>query len=190
MPWSDDTESDEPENSPAATSSSLEPSPEPTRVPIPEQLRDLGPHHPLPENWADDLRAHRISYACVSPRRLSNVILNHCISSIDALRDAVGGRQLCVIKIGITHCIENRWPSYSRENFTHMRVVHCTMCLAQIEMLEAALISHFKPQMGNMCRNRNGGGEGMRIRGEPRHPPPYKCYVVAARADQSAPIGD
>lgn len=100
-----------------------------------------------------------------------------------------GGDQLAVFKIGISQCLERRVQYYYEANFSEMRCLHATNSLAQVEVLEASLIDLFKSLYPVQCRNRLGGGEGMRTKsGHPNNPPPYFVYVVAANASQRKPI--
>ena len=110
-------------------------------------------------------------------------ILAHCQTGIDRLRYATGGMQLAVYKIGITHDAFARFELYKQNGWSKMVVLFQTQELAQVEMLEAALISHHAHT--KQCRNILKGGEGMRTKMfNPRFDPPYVCYCVAARADQ------
>jgi hypothetical protein len=153
-------------------------------VVVASQIEEMSPHECLPYI---SLPAF-IGKSCLPPSKHSGAILAHCITETEKLREDMGG-PLCVLKIGITHDVPNRWQYYTKSNFTAIRVIHTSMSLAQIEMLEAALISSFAAAMGSACRNTAKGGEGMRAKGKPRHPPPYFVYIVAARADQLARIG-
>lgn len=104
---------------------------------------------------------------------------------VECIRRKYGGEDLAVFKIGITQCLELRAQYYFKGNFSEMRCIHASQCLAQIEVLEASLIDHFKEKAPTPCRNNSAGGEGMRLRnGKPRNPPPYYLYVVAANAAQ------
>ena len=110
-------------------------------------------------------------------------VLAHCQAGIDRLRYATGGMQLAVYKIGITHDASARFELYKQHGWSKMLVLFQTTELAQVEMLEAALISHhahMKP-----CRNILKGGEGMRDKMfNAKFDGPYVCYCVSARADQ------
>ena len=64
-----------------------------------------------------------------------------------------------------------------------MCCIHASNSLAQIEMMEAALIDFYIETAPKPCRNVLKGGEGMRTKqGTPKRPPPYFLYVVAANA--------
>lgn len=150
---------------------------------------DLSPHERTPSLQALQLILPSCaSTSLIQPEKTCGAILTHAIEQTEWFRKQLGGA-LCVLKIGITHDAASRWQLYSQANFSHMHIVHVSMSLSQVEMLEAALISHFKRIMRDACRNQARGGEGMRIRGKPRHPPPYLVYIVGARADQRARIG-
>lgn len=95
-----------------------------------------------------------------------------------------------MFKIGITHCLEVRVQYYREANFSEMCCIHASNSLAQIETLEACLISAYLDTEPGPCRNIAKGGEGMRTKaGFPRHIPPYFLYVVAANASQMKRIG-
>ena len=109
---------------------------------------------------------------------------------IDRVRERHGGRKLAVFKIGITQCLQVRWQYYQDVNFSEMCCIHASNSLAQIETLEASLISSFLESDPGPCRNVAKGGEGMRTKkGFPRSQPPYFLYVVAADASQMRRIG-
>ena len=79
---------------------------------------------------------------------------------------------------------------YFEANFDEMCCIHASNSLAQIEALEACLISFYQETAHRQCRNVLPGGEGMRHKdGKPRNPPPYFLYVVAANASKNKRIG-
>ena len=92
--------------------------------------------------------------------------------------------QLVLFKIGITHAYAARFELYKDKGWDRMVTIHKSNDLGQIEMLEAALISHHCKEQ--QCRNVLKGGEGMRDKSSnPKFAPPYFCYCVLARADQA-----
>ena len=110
-------------------------------------------------------------------------VLAHCQAGIDRLRYATGGMQLAVYRIGITHDAYARFELYKQHGWSKMLVLFQTTELAQVEMLEAALISHHAHM--KLCRNILKGGEGMRDKMfNAKFDGPYVCYCVLARADQ------
>jgi hypothetical protein len=165
----------------------------PTSAVVPAAIPDYGPQEPLPEGWRTMAVEADIAIDVVLPTRISSAILGHCVNSIHSFRCKFGGPQMCVFKIGAASNLVVRWLCYRKSGFYGMRAIHASMCLAQIEMLEASLIQFFKLDTevsGGACRNVNKGGEGMRSKtGMPRQSPPYYIYVVGARADQKTRIG-
>ena len=102
---------------------------------------------------------------------------------MENIRAKYGGEQLAVFKIGITQCLLVRAQYYFKGNFSEMRCIHASHSLTQIEILEAALIDHYRERAPQQCRNTLPGGEGMRLKnGQPKNPPPFYVYVVAANA--------
>ena len=115
-------------------------------------------------------------------RLLSGKALQHCVSMVERIRVATGGEALALFKIGITHDFDSRFGLYRENGWQKMGILFQTFELRQIEMLEAALILHFKRLQ--QCRNIQKGGEGMRTAAfNAKFPAPYYCYCVAARAD-------
>ena len=101
---------------------------------------------------------------------------------VNSLRMKHGGNQLAIFKIGISHSLERQFVFYQEKNFDEMWCIHATNSLAQVEVLEAALIDYFTGQSSRQCRNVLRGGEGMRASGFPKYQAPYFVYVVASNA--------
>ena len=117
---------------------------------------------------------------CVHPRGSrvhAGHILQHCLLQVDRLIEQV--KPPVVYKIGISANLPVRWFYYKRQDgFRVMWCLHISDSLGEIEMLEAALISHHLGKAG--CRNDALGGEGLRGR---EGGPPFFCYAVARAAD-------
>ena len=112
----------------------------------------------------------------------AGTVLQHCKQRIHSFLRTIGAG-LCVFKIGYTSNPLIRLQSYAIANFSAMELLHVTNTKGVAEMLEAALIDHFKAVTG--CRNDKPGGEG------PGHVQAshYYVYIVGARADQAKRIG-
>ena len=129
------------------------------------------------------LEIHGIHWMLPNSVLQAGKILAHCRDAVWKLRLATGGTQLAVYKIGITHDCTSRFELYQKNGWTKMLVMYKGTELGQVEMLEAALISH--EQINKQCRNIRRGGEGMRTKEfHSKFDPPFFCYCVSARADQ------
>lgn len=118
----------------------------------------------------------------VSDNWWSGKVLEHCVSAIERLRSNTGGKDLALFKVGITHALEPRYELYRANGWGKMLVLFSSVDLGKVEMLEAALILHYKGVQ--QCRNILKGGEGMRFAsGHAKFEPPYFCYCVSERAD-------
>ena len=123
-----------------------------------------------------------IHYSLIAETTLSGKVLHHCLRCVNRLRMATGGEQLCIYKVGITHNCQARFELYKSNGWSKMLVMFASSDLGQIEMLEAAVISHH--QTNQQCRNISKGGEGMRTKAcSAKFDPPFYCYCTAARAD-------
>ena len=79
-----------------------------------------------------------------------------------------------------------RFQLYKKMNFSCMWVIHSCSNVAEIHMLEAALIAQFHPCTG--CQNQaDTGGEGALNR--KGVVPPFFLYVTGGRADQNCRVG-
>ncbi len=123
-----------------------------------------------------------VSYQLAAQNLQAGKVLQHCLACVRKLRMATGGESLAIFKIGITHNCEARFERYECDGWNKMLVMFESDELGAIEMLEAALISHYQDLI--QCRNVCLGGEGMRDKAfRPKFEPPYFCYCCAARAD-------
>ena len=137
------------------------------------------------------LEAPHLDERVISETAIASKILWHCIAVINAVREELGGKSLCVFKIGLTSDPYQRRRSYLEQNFKCFVVLH-KVCqpelLGMLEMLEAALIAEFHDDE-RCCRNKRLGGESMRKKDfVPRFPPPYYAYCAATCAAQREPI--
>ena len=127
----------------------------------------------------------------ISETAVASKILWHCVTVINAVREELGGKSLCVFKIGLTSDPFERRASYLQQNVKSFVVLHKVSkaeLLGMMEMLEAALIAEFYDNQ-RCCRNRQLGGESMRRKDfVPRFPPPYYAYCAATCAAQREPI--
>lgn len=100
-------------------------------------------------------------------------ILAHCMLLIDGV---IGKAELglLVYKVGITMDPEARWEFYKAEGQFVKMLVLAKGPSAQMGMLEAALISHFKHAHAQGLQNEALGGENCAL----ERPEPIYCYVV------------
>ena len=133
------------------------------------------------------MKPYNLLHRCYVPdSATSGKLLAHAKEQVSVLREKIEIR-VCVFKIGITTNPPMRFCSYLENNYECMWVVAECKSLDKINMLEAALVSHFEKHVG--CRNSPGtGGEGG-LNKRVSLQPPYFAYVAAARADQPRWVG-
>ena len=165
FPWGDDTDDEASSGCRAALTSEHE-----------------SPNVPARTAQTISLAEDGIHYNLIPETKLSGKILQHCLRCVSRLRMATGGEQLCIYKLGITHNCESRFELHKSNGWSKMLVMFASSDLGQIEMLEAAVISHH--QTNQQCRNISRGGGGMRTKAcSAKFEPPFCCYCTGARAD-------
>jgi hypothetical protein len=137
--------------------------------------------------WVGDVARRlppEVCHSCVSARALpsgrrsgrpvAGLVLASARQTVEAKLAAGAG--LLFFKIGITANPLQRWYYYEEELYEQLYLLACFEETSGAQMLEAALISHFRETSG--CRNEAPGGEGLTGK------PPFFTYLVVGRADR------